>query len=64
MMGHLSHYFPNPDGFGVDEHSLPPGAEIAQLNMLSRHGIELTLKWNEARTNVNRSAISHDWDRC
>lgn len=37
-MGQLSHYFPNPDGFGVDEYSLPPGAEIVQLNMLSRHG--------------------------
>ncbi|KAF2770494.1 phosphoglycerate mutase-like protein [Teratosphaeria nubilosa] len=38
QMGQLSHYFPNPDGFGVDEYSLPAGAEIVQLNMLSRHG--------------------------
>lgn len=38
MMGQLSHYFPNPIGFGVDEYSLPSGAEIVQLNMLSRHG--------------------------
>ncbi|GAB7352363.1 hypothetical protein MBLNU459_g2802t1 [Dothideomycetes sp. NU459] len=38
MMGQLSHYFPNPDGFGVSEYSLPAGAEIVQLNMLSRHG--------------------------
>ncbi|TIA19408.1 phosphoglycerate mutase-like protein [Aureobasidium pullulans] len=38
MMGQLSHYFPNPVGFGVDEYSLPPGSEIVQLNMLSRHG--------------------------
>ena len=38
MHGQLSHYFPNPDGFGVDEYSLPDGAEIVQLNMLSRHG--------------------------
>lgn len=38
MMGQLSHYFPNPDGFGVHEYSLPSGAEIVQLNMLSRHG--------------------------
>ncbi|KAH0384235.1 phosphoglycerate mutase-like protein, partial [Aureobasidium melanogenum] len=37
-MGQLSPYFPNPSGFGVDEYSLPPGAEIVQLNMLSRHG--------------------------
>lgn len=38
MHGQLSHYFPNPDGFGVDEYTLPPEAEIVQLNMLSRHG--------------------------
>lgn len=38
MMGQLSHYFPNPDGFGVNEYSLPAGADIVQLNMLSRHG--------------------------
>lgn len=38
MMGQLSHYFPNPSGFGVDEYPLPAGAEIVQLNMLSRHG--------------------------
>lgn len=36
--GQLSHYFPNPDGFGVDEYSLPENATIVQLNMLSRHG--------------------------
>jgi len=38
MMGELSHYFPNPDGFGVEEYHLPKGAEIVQLHMLSRHG--------------------------
>ncbi|KAK5116850.1 hypothetical protein LTR85_009110 [Meristemomyces frigidus] len=38
MMGQLSHYFPNPDGFGADEYSLPENASIVQLNMLSRHG--------------------------
>lgn len=38
LMGHLSHYFPNPDGFGVEEYSLPESATIVQLNMLSRHG--------------------------
>ncbi|KAK4962330.1 hypothetical protein LTR66_012699 [Elasticomyces elasticus] len=38
LHGHLSHYFPNPDGFGVDEYPLPAGAEIVGLNMLSRHG--------------------------
>jgi hypothetical protein len=38
LHGQLSHYFPNPDGFGVDEYSLPDGANITWLNMLSRHG--------------------------
>lgn len=36
--GQLSHYFSNPKGFGVQEHSLPENASIVQLNMLSRHG--------------------------
>ena len=36
--GQLSHYFPNPDGLGVNEYSLPENASIVQLNMLSRHG--------------------------
>ncbi|KAL9057901.1 MAG: hypothetical protein Q9162_002028 [Coniocarpon cinnabarinum] len=38
LHGQLSHYFPNPDGFGVDEFPLPPGANISSLYMLSRHG--------------------------
>lgn len=38
MMGQLSPYFANPSGFGVDEYSLPDGAEIIQLHMLHRHG--------------------------
>ncbi|CAK3999640.1 3-phytase A [Lecanosticta acicola] len=38
MQGQLSHYFPNPSGFGVSEYSLPANASIVQLNMLSRHG--------------------------
>ncbi|KAL1902988.1 hypothetical protein Sste5346_000900 [Sporothrix stenoceras] len=36
-MGYLSPYQPAP-GFGVQEYALPPGAEIVQLQMLSRHG--------------------------
>ncbi|KAF2479222.1 histidine phosphatase superfamily [Neohortaea acidophila] len=38
MHGQLSHYFPNPDGFGVDEYALPHNASIVQLHMLHRHG--------------------------
>jgi len=38
MHGQLSHYFPNPQGFGVDEYPFPANASIVQLNMLSRHG--------------------------
>ncbi|ROW11147.1 hypothetical protein VMCG_01178 [Cytospora schulzeri] len=37
MMGFLSPYMPSP-GFGVNEYPLPAGAEIVQLQMLSRHG--------------------------
>ncbi|KAJ9142219.1 Acid phosphatase [Pleurostoma richardsiae] len=37
MMGYLSPYSPAP-GFGVDEWPLPEGAEIVQVQMLSRHG--------------------------
>ncbi|ATY59141.1 3-phytase A precursor [Cordyceps militaris] len=37
MMAFLSPYFPSP-GFGVDEYALPDGAEIVQVQMLSRHG--------------------------
>ncbi|KAL8370747.1 hypothetical protein RB595_000886 [Gaeumannomyces hyphopodioides] len=37
MMGYLSPYSPSP-GFGVSEYPLPAGAEILQVQMLSRHG--------------------------
>lgn len=37
MMGFLSPYTPSP-GFGVEEHPLPAGADIVQVQMLSRHG--------------------------
>ncbi|MCJ1358238.1 MAG: hypothetical protein MMC33_008237 [Icmadophila ericetorum] len=37
LMGQLSPYQPSP-GWGVDELPLPPGANITQLHMLSRHG--------------------------
>ncbi|KAL8949673.1 MAG: hypothetical protein Q9222_004234 [Ikaeria aurantiellina] len=54
LMGQLSPYFPNPEygsfiqrpsspadrhsGFGVQEMPLPPGANIAQVHVLHRHG--------------------------
>lgn len=37
LMGFLSPYSPSP-GWGVDEYTLPDGAEIVQVQMLSRHG--------------------------
>jgi hypothetical protein len=39
-MGHLSGYFPNPEGFGVDEFRIRPelGEKISMVQMLSRHG--------------------------
>ncbi|RDW64754.1 putative 3-phytase A [Coleophoma cylindrospora] len=38
LMGNLSPYFPNAEGFGVAEYPLPEGANISQVQMLSRHG--------------------------
>ena len=38
MHGELSHYFPSPIGFGVEEYSLPKNASIVELHMLHRHG--------------------------
>lgn len=37
LMGYLTPYQPSP-GFGVDEYGMPDGAELVQLQMLSRHG--------------------------
>lgn len=33
LMGHLSPYFPNQDGFGVQEYPLPSGAKISQVQV-------------------------------
>ena len=35
LMGQLSPYFPNPEGFGVAEYPLPPGANISQVQVSS-----------------------------
>jgi len=45
LMGYLSPYHPSP-GFGVNEYPLPPGAEIVQVQMLSRHGARYPTKNN------------------
>lgn len=45
MMGYLAPYTPSP-GFGVNEYPLPPGAEIVQVQMLSRHGARYPTKNN------------------
>ena len=37
MMGYLTPYRPS-DGFGVEEWPLPEGAEVVQVQMVSRHG--------------------------
>lgn len=37
LMGHLSPYFPNPVGFGVDEFPLPEGANITQVHVSFAH---------------------------
>lgn len=33
LMGHVSSYFPNPEGFGVAEFPLPDGANITQFHV-------------------------------
>lgn len=33
LHGQLSHYFPNPDGLGVDEYALPEGANITKVSI-------------------------------
>ncbi|KPI34836.1 3-phytase A [Cyphellophora attinorum] len=38
LMGQLTPYQPNPVGFGSNEYSLPPGTNISQVHLLSRHG--------------------------
>ena len=38
LMGQLSSYFPNPEGYGINEYPLPPGANLTQVHMISRHG--------------------------
>lgn len=47
MMGFLSPYFASP-GFGVDEFPLPPGADIVQVQMLSRHGARYPTSGSDA----------------
>lgn len=58
LHGQLSHYFPNPIGFGVDEYSLPAGAEIVQLNMLHRHGSRYPTTGSGASTFGKRFATN------
>ena len=38
LMGQLTPYTPNPDGFGANEYPLPPGANISLINVIHRHG--------------------------
>lgn len=50
LMGHLSPYFPNPTGFGVDEYPLPPGANITHAHLLSRHGSRYPTAYSSVAT--------------
>lgn len=36
LMGNISPYFPNPDGWGVQEWPLPANAKISQVHVLHR----------------------------
>lgn len=73
MMGFLSPYTPSP-GFGVDEFPLPAGANILQVQMLSRHGSRYptsgseVARFGEKVANVSATfkpkgklAFLHDW---
>ena len=56
LHGQLSHYFPNPDGFGVDEHPLPPESNVSYLYMLARHGSRYPNHWKWWRLLWQRSS--------
>ncbi|CZT25135.1 related to phytase [Ramularia collo-cygni] len=58
LHGQLSHYFPNPDGFGVDEYALPKNASIVQLHMLSRHGARYPTS-SEGFASLTRKIANH-----
>lgn len=58
LHGQLSHYFPNPDGFGVDEYALPENASIVQLHMLSRHGARYPTS-SEGPGALNRKILNY-----
>ncbi|KAF2103962.1 phosphoglycerate mutase-like protein [Rhizodiscina lignyota] len=71
LHGQLSHYFPNPDGLGVNEYSLPKGSNISQVHVLHRHGsryptatpptvdklLNTTVKWKAS----GQLAFLNDW---
>lgn len=54
LMGHLSPYAPNPDGFGVDEYHLPPGAKITHAHLVSRHGSRYPTSESSVSSFANR----------
>ncbi|KAL2838121.1 histidine phosphatase superfamily [Aspergillus pseudoustus] len=68
LMGTLSPYRANPDGFGVDEYALPPGANITQIHMVHRHGARYptsgsaTAEWAQKLidSRKNRTVFSGD----
>jgi hypothetical protein len=73
-MAFLSPYFPSP-GFGVNEYPLPEGAEIVQVQMLSRHGSRYptsgsdVIRFGEKVANESAKAsfegslaFLHDWE--
>lgn len=49
-------YMPNPSGFGVEEYSLPPGANITQMHMVHRHGSRYPTSSASVATLPNRIA--------
>lgn len=59
LHGELSHYFPNPDGWGVEELPLPPRSNISYLHMLHRHGARYPTLRSPAPTLAERLATAN-----
>ena len=57
LMGQLSPYFPNPEGFGVSEFPLPPGANISQVQVRN-----IPLRYVLLLTDMNRCFLVTDRD--
>ncbi|KAI9848338.1 MAG: hypothetical protein M1838_000554 [Thelocarpon superellum] len=58
LVGQLSSYFPNPDGFGALEYPLPAGANISQVHTLHRHGARYPTTGSNVQAFASRIAAA------